>query len=839
MGRSTGNRLPVVTLLLAVLMIAGFAVSGMAPAGASLEAERAREAAQEFYHRHPDVTLSERDRSLLGARYVEEILAAQEFKAGRRSTTPPRRRARIQQQFDALATAAFRARQAADPAWRFGVNPGDRATRDFFAYGFFHDAVMGFVISLAFLLIAGIGIEGAWGSGAFALFCLVALFFPALAHAGLANPGGVPFSGASGLLAALLVAYWLRGWGGRLALPGWMLLPLWLFAEYIIVRGVWLDRVGDPPIFAHATGLAVGILAAAGVGMLGLERRLAERAGPSQSASNPALALAARAIAEGQLEAAWSALSNAAAENPEDDELVLAWWELACEEGRAGEVVDLILPRIAEELRRGDGETAIEYWFEIVHHAPEVEVEARITARLAEALIERGDSAGAREALRRAVEDTQGLTTALAQRVVRSARELDPKIAQAAAAIALKDPQLDPASREALEELLETGDPGAELTPSHEDEVTDSVDPAPPILDLNDRIQSDEEDPEESPGEFAMSASEEEDSTIGEEEPDPQEIEDATFSELGLAEDEELAPPDEADEASPGFGTIDLSEIDPAALSIASPEDEIELAAPEPVEGEMSEPGDGEDDSGDSFQDDSEDLEFLDPLELLSEDEFESVAVETEIVDPDALSASNLAEVAEEADAGGDVLAAGEIVLDEDEDETLAPSDEEDRIIELTEELLVVEDEPPAESVFRSAKVIEAVPVGIGEDVLEVEIDGRGVGRIPYPRIEALAVAAISGLSARPVLVMDLVLNWKADPGEPFKLIRIKGNLFDPLTLAPEAESPLHALKEIIAAIADRSGAECLPDSAAVAGNPFRRFQDLAEYEQAILGVSS
>ncbi len=195
--------------------------------------------------------------------------------------------------------------------------------------------------------------------------------------------------------------------------------------------------------------------------------------------------------------------------------------------------------------------------------------------------------------------------------------------------------------------------------------------------------------------------------------------------------------------------------------------------------------------------------------------------------------------MAEEADAGGDVLAAGEIVLDEDEDETLAPSDEEDRIIELTEELLVVEDEPPAESVFRSAKVIEAVPVGIGEDVLEVEIDGRGVGRIPYPRIEALAVAAISGLSARPVLVMDLVLNWKADPGEPFKLIRIKGNLFDPLTLAPEAESPLHALKEIIAAIADRSGAECLPDSAAVAGNPFRRFQNLAEYEQAILGVSS
>ena len=141
-------------------------------------------------------------------------------------------------------------------------------------------------------------------------------------------------------------------------------------------------------------------------------------------------------------------------------------------------------------------------------------------------------------------------------------------------------------------------------------------------------------------------------------------------------------------------------------------------------------------------------------------------------------------------------------------------------------------------------RVIENSPAHLaglqaGDLVLEVEIDGRGVGRIPYSRIEALAVAAVSGLSARPVLVMDLVLNWKADPAEPLKLIRIKGNLFDPLSLAPEAESPLHALKEIIATIADRSGAECLPDSAAVAGDPFRRFQDLAQYEQAILGISS
>jgi len=797
----------------------------MGSEGASLEAERAREAAQEFYHRHPHVMLSERDRALLGARYVEEISAARDAESGRRPATSPHRRARIQQQFNALADAAFQARRAAESAWRFGVNPGDRTNRNFLAYGFFHDSVMGFAISLTFLVIAGIGIEGAWGSAIFVLFCLGALFFPALSHAQWGQPGGIPFSGASGLLAALLVAYWLRGWGGRLALPGWMLLPIWLFAEYVIVREVWFDRVGDPPFFAHAAGLGVGILAAAGLGMLGLERRLAQRADASQSASNPALALAARAIGEGQLDAAWSALSHAAAENPEDDEVVLAWWKLACEQGRAGEAVHYVLPRIAEELRGGDGDIAIEYWFEIVHHAPEVEIEARIAARLAEALIERGDSGAAREALRRALEDTEGLTTALAQRVVRSARELDPEIARAAATIALKDAQLDPTSRESLAELLETGDPGAEPAAIHEDEVSDSVDPAPQILDLDDRIQPDDEEPP---------ASEESDPALGAEETAPQEAESGSFSELGLAEDEELTAPDEADDTGPEFGSIDLSEIDPAALSIASPEDEIELGAAEEIEGETFEGSDGEDASRDAFSNESQDLESLEPLELLSGDELESLALETEAVDSGALDAAMLVD---EAEAGGDQLTAGEIALDEEE--TFVPSDEEEPIVELTEDLLVVEDEPPAEPVLRSAKVLEGVPLGIGEEALEVEIDGRGVGRIPYSRIEALAVAAVSGLSARPVLVVDLVLNWKADPAEPFKLIRIKGNLFDPRTLAPAAENPLQALKDIIALLVERSGAECLPDSAAVAGNPFRRFQNLAEYEQAILGLAS
>lgn len=848
MGSSSGNRLPLVTLFVAILMLAGFVLPAGGPEGADLASEFAREEAQEFFHRHPDVTLTARARELLGAKYVDQILGDEASSPRRRAAVPPRLRARRQQQFDVLTDKADQTRSAADSAWHYGVNAGDRVSRDFFAYGFFHSEVITFAISLLFFLVAGIGLEGAWGSLVFVAFCALALFAPALVHATWAGEGGIPFSGASGLLAALLAAYGLRGWGGRLVLPGWILLPLWLFAEYVIVREVWFDRVEGLPLLAHAAGFGVGVLGASAVALLGLEDRLARRADTTRSASNPVLALAARAVAEGQLDAAWSALSNAAAEEPQDDEVARAWWALACEQGRAREAVHVILPRMAEELRGGDGEAAIDDWFEIVHHAPETEVEARITTRLAEALIDRGDSAAAREALRRAVEDSQGLTTALAQRVVRSARELDPELAEAAARVALQDAQLDPDSRESLEALVGSGDSqGASIA------VEVEAEPEVPeaIVDLEDRVEADggfsiieaeaiiEED-----AEFAELALDEESGEAAEadsSEPEPEDLaldlaldddqaqtqtqdedhdedHDLALAELGLADDEELTPREAADEWPREPGTIDLSEIDPAAISIAGIEGEVSLEEAEDEEDEEDEEGA---------------IESLEPLELGSIlDPGES---ESEGEDGDPLTLSPLSPVDESVPREPEL---GVSEIESEKEDGLVEIDEEDPILEMSEELLL-EDEPEIPLPPRSAKVLEGVPVGIGEDALEVDIQGRGRGRIPYERIEAVAVAAVAGLSARPVLVMDLILNWKADSGEPFKLIRITANRFDPMPLSPGAGSPLQALKDTIATVQKRSGASCLPDPAAVSGSPFRRFESLAEYEAEVLGIGA
>ncbi len=799
MSRSTGQRLPIVTLLVAAALFAAFVLPARAPDGAVVAAEETREAAQAFYLRHPGVSLTARDRALLGTRFVDHV--ALEEAADRDSAVRQPRvlRERIQGQFDWLSEAGFRARAKVSPAWAHGVEPGDRVNRDFLGYAFLYDEVIAFAIALAFLLVAGIGIEAAWGSLLFAVFCGAALFAPAFAHAALGSAGAIPFSGMSGLLAALLVVYSVRGRGGRFFLPGWVLFPIWLFAEYVIVRGVWFDRAEGLPLAAHGAALLTGLFAAAVVGLLGLEGRRAARLDSSRSAGHPALGLAARAVADEQFEAAWGALSKAWLENPDDDDIVFAWWRLACDQGRADEVLEAVLPRIRESLREGDSETAIQYWFDIVHHVPHAQVEARLTTRLAEALIERGDAGAAREALRRAVSDPQGLSTALAQRVVRCAREVDPEIASVAAAVALNDAELDPVSREALLDLADAPPAEPEAAEASDGESEGAVVGEAVPIELGGRATTGEsaDAEEDSPGEAGSERAE-----IA---PEPSlpvvdEVESQPDAELSLADDEELAEADPDAEEAHAPGTLDLSEIDPAEVAISGPDEET--------------------DDGDSYQSDEPD-----PLEDSLDRSLLDLASEADLAPADPETEDELL-----------LLAEDELPNDDDEDEQ--EEEEAEAILEMTEELLVEEESPSMPSP-RSARVLEGVPTRLIEDGLEVDIEGRGLGRIPYERIQAMAVAAVSGLSARPVLVMDLVLNWDADPAEPFKVIRIRGNHFDPLLLSPEAPSPLQALKDVINTLSQRSGAKALPTQAAVSGDPFLRFDDMAQYEQAVLGVQA
>jgi hypothetical protein len=130
-----------------------------------------------------------------------------------------------------------------------------------------------------------------------------------------------------------------------------------------------------------------------------------------------------------------------------------------------------------------------------------------------------------------------------------------------------------------------------------------------------------------------------------------------------------------------------------------------------------------------------------------------------------------------------------------------------------------------------------AVPVGLDDEALTIEVDGGAKTRIPLSRIEAVAAGAVQGLADKPVLVVDLALNWLAVPDEPLKVVRLRSDQFDPRAVMPGRDSALDALRSLLDALLSRSGATPLPGRDAALGNPFASFGDLGSYGRDVLMV--
>ncbi len=150
------------------------------------------------------------------------------------------------------------------------------------------------------------------------------------------------------------------------------------------------------------------------------------------------------------------------------------------------------------------------------------------------------------------------------------------------------------------------------------------------------------------------------------------------------------------------------------------------------------------------------------------------------------------------------------------------------------------EPEPPSIDapfyVRRSLQVAGAVPIAIGDGSMTLDVEGRGKQPLELSRIEAVAVGGVRGLQAKPVVVVDLILNWLALGGEPLEVLRLRSDRFDPRRLA-EAASPVDALRALLGLILSGSHATELPDRDAALGDPFRFFASLADYEREVLNV--
>ncbi len=140
---------------------------------------------------------------------------------------------------------------------------------------------------------------------------------------------------------------------------------------------------------------------------------------------------------------------------------------------------------------------------------------------------------------------------------------------------------------------------------------------------------------------------------------------------------------------------------------------------------------------------------------------------------------------------------------------------------------------------FPGVRIANAVPLSLGEEELAVYVSGKGQTRLAYGRITAVSLAAVRGLGAKPVVLVDLLLSGPQPGPEPLVLVRLRSDQFDPRKLIASSAGPMEALLALVEALLKRTRGAALPDDAAGRGRPLRMFDSLDAYSSEVLRIAA
>ena len=81
---------------------------------------------------------------------------------------------------------------------------------------------------------------------------------------------------------------------------------------------------------------------------------------------------------------------------------------------------------------------------------------------------------------------------------------------------------------------------------------------------------------------------------------------------------------------------------------------------------------------------------------------------------------------------------------------------------------------------------------------------------------------------------IDVVLNWTDTRDDWLRVVRMRGDKFDPRSVLP-AKSPVEAFRRLVQVLLDEAKATPLPDRESALGSPFASFEELPLYERMVL----
>ena len=136
---------------------------------------------------------------------------------------------------------------------------------------------------------------------------------------------------------------------------------------------------------------------------------------------------------------------------------------------------------------------------------------------------------------------------------------------------------------------------------------------------------------------------------------------------------------------------------------------------------------------------------------------------------------------------------------------------------------------------FSDAKRVETVPIAWETGRVRLERGSATPIWLELSRVQAIAVAGIHGLAGKPVIVVDLLLNWHELEERPLQLLRWRSDRFDPSRLRADLGSGVDAFRQLIDGLLRESGAAALPDDESARGRPFRIYDGIDAYEREVL----
>jgi hypothetical protein len=140
---------------------------------------------------------------------------------------------------------------------------------------------------------------------------------------------------------------------------------------------------------------------------------------------------------------------------------------------------------------------------------------------------------------------------------------------------------------------------------------------------------------------------------------------------------------------------------------------------------------------------------------------------------------------------------------------------------------------------FIDIKVTEGAPEGLLDEAIALALPDERKARLAYAKIEALAVAEVRGLAIHPVVLVDLVLNWKESGESVLRVLRMRSDAFDARSLEPTQTDEVEAFRAFLAELLTHSNAIPLPDFESARGVHLHGFESLEAYQREVLQVAS